>query len=196
AEFRAESHRLGIRVAPPSANASEVDFDVRAGADGKPTIVYALSAIKGVGEAQAEAVAKARGGKRFASLADMATRLDPRLVNKKALESLAAAGTFDELESDRAVVFAAVEPMLAIANRGAAEKASGQNALFGETEAAPLKVRAAQWTEAEKLKREFDAVGFFLSGHPLEAYESALKRLHAASWADFVRSVRAGATTG
>src|SRR5208337_193609 len=195
AEFRAESHRLGIRVAPPSANASEVDFDVRAGADGKPTIVYALSAVKGVGEAQAEALAKARGGKPFGSLADMTSRLDPRLVNKKALESLAAAGAFDELESDRAVVFASIEPMLAIASRGAAEKASGQNALFGETEAAPLMVRAAQWTEAEKLKREFDAVGFFLSGHPLEAYDSALKRLNATRWADFARAARSGAAT-
>ena len=100
------------------------------------------SAIKGVGEAQAEALVKARGGKPFASLADMASRLDPRLVNKKALESLAAAGAFDELEPDRASVFAAIEPMLAIANRGAAEKASGQNALFGDAEAAPLRVSA------------------------------------------------------
>jgi DNA polymerase III subunit alpha len=196
AEFRAEAQRLGIKVAPPSVNASEVDFDVRAGADGSATIVYALSAIKGVGEAQAEALVKARGGKPFASLADMASRLDPRLVNKKALESLAAAGTFDALEPDRAVVFAAIEPMLAIANASASEKASGQNALFGDAEAAPLKADASPWTEAEKLKREFDAVGFFLSGHPLEAYESALKRLRAARWADFARSVRAGATTG
>jgi len=125
----------------------------------------------------------------------MAGRLDPRLVNKKALESLAAAGTFDDLESDRAVVFASIEPMLAIASRCASEKASGQNALFGEAEAAPLKVQAAPWTKAEKLKREFDAVGFFLSGHPLEAYHSALKRLRATRWADFVRSVRAGAST-
>ena len=125
----------------------------------------------------------------------MASRLDPRLVNKKALESLAAAGTFDELERDRAVAFASIEPMLAIANRGASEKAAGQNALFGEAEAAPLKVRATPWAEAEKLKREFDAVGFFLSGHPLEAYDSALKRLRATRWADFARSVRAGAST-
>ncbi len=195
AEFRAEAERLGIPVAPPSANASEADFDVRVGADGSATIVYALSAIKGVGEAQADALVKARGKKPFGSLADVASRLDPRLVNKKALESLAAAGTFDELEPDRAVVFAAIEPMLAIANRGAAEKASGQNALFGETEAAPLKVNASPWTDAERLKREFDAVGFFLSGHPLEAYDSALKRLRAARWADFARSVRAGAST-
>ena len=147
AEFRAEAQRLGIRVAPPSANASEVDFDVRVGADGRATIVYALSAIKGVGEAQAEALAKARGATPFASLADLARRLDPRLVNKKALESLAAAGAFDELEPNRAVVFAAIEPMLAIANRGASEKASGQNALFGEAEAPPLRVGAAPWTK-------------------------------------------------
>jgi DNA polymerase-3 subunit alpha len=76
------------------------------GPDDKATIVYALSAVKGVGEAQAAALAAARGDRPFASLADLSGRLDPRLVNKKALESLAAAGTFDELEPDRAVVFA------------------------------------------------------------------------------------------
>jgi DNA polymerase III subunit alpha len=195
AEFRAEAERLRIPVVPPSANASEVDFDVRVGADGRPMIVYALSAIKGVGDAQAEAIVDARGKRPFKSLTEMAGRLDPRQVNKKALESLAAAGAFDELESDRAVAFASIEPMLVIANRGASEKASGQNALFSETEAPPLKVRCAPWTEGEKLKREFDAVGFFLSGHPLEAYDSALKRLRATRWADFARSVRAGAST-
>ena len=168
---------------------------MRIAGDGKATIVYALSAVKGVGEAQAAALAAARNQKPFASLADLAARLDPRLVNKKALESLAAAGTFDELEADRAAAFASIEPMLAIANRGASEKASGQNALFGEAEAEPIRVRAPAWTEAEKLKREFDAVGFFLSGHPLEAYDTALKRLRAVRWTDFVRSVRAGATT-
>ena len=73
----------------------------------------------------------------------MAARLDPHLVNKKALESLAAAGAFDCLEKDRATAFAAIEPMLAIANRGATEKAAGQNALFGEAEAAPMRAHAA-----------------------------------------------------
>jgi DNA polymerase-3 subunit alpha len=195
AEFRAEAQRLGIAVAPPSANASGVDFDVHVGADGKPTIVYALSAIKGVGEAQAEALVAARGDRHFASLGDLAGRLDPRLVNKKALESLAAAGAFDDLESDRAVALAAVEPMLATAARAASEKASGQNALFAEAETAPLKVTAPPWPAAERLKREFEAIGFFLSGHPLEAYDAALKRLRATRWADFARSVRAGATS-
>ena len=195
AEFRAEAERLGIKVRPPSVNESLVDFDVRASAEGAPTIHYALCAIKGVGEAQAEALVGARGGRAFASLSDLAMRLDPRLVNKKALESLAAAGAFDCLEKERAVAFAGVEPMLAIANREAMEKAVRQDPLFGEAEAPSLTVQAAPWSESERLRREFDAVGFFLSGHPLEAYDAALKRLRATRWAEFARAVRAGAST-
>ncbi len=195
AEFRAEALRLGIKVMPPSVNESLVDFDVRVSADNASAIHYALSAIKGVGEAQAEALVVARGARTFASLADLAARLDPRNLNKKAMESLAAAGAFDCLEAERAIAFAAIEPMLAIANRGVMEKASGQNALFGETEEPPLRVRADPWAESERLRREFDAVGFFLSGHPLEAYDAALKRLRATRWGDFVRAVRAGAST-
>jgi DNA polymerase III subunit alpha len=195
AEFRAEAERLGIKVRPPTVNESLVDFDVRASAEGAPTIHYALSAIKGVGEAQAEALAAARGGRAFRSLSDLAMRLDPRHVNKKALESLAAAGAFDCLEKERAVAFAGVEPMLAIANRGVMEKASGQNALFGEAEAPALRTQAAPWSESERLRHEFDAVGFFLSGHPLEAYDAALKRLRATRWAEFARAVRGGAST-
>ncbi len=194
AEFRAEAQRLGIKVMAPSVNESLVDFDVRVEA-GAPTIHYALSAIKGVGEAQAEALVSARGTHAFASLGEVAARLDPRAVNKKALESLAAAGAFDCLEPNRAAAFAAIEPMLAIANREVMQKAAGQNALFGETEAAPVRARAAPWPESERLRREFDAVGFFLSGHPLEVYDAALKRLRATRWAEFARAVRDGAST-
>src|SRR5574337_1074801 len=75
AEFRAEALRLGIPVAPPSVNASDVDFDVRVAEDGEPTIVYALSAVKGVGEAQAEALVAARAGRPFVSPGDLASRL-------------------------------------------------------------------------------------------------------------------------
>ena len=195
AEFRAEAERLGIKVAPPSVNASNVDFDVRTGADGKPTIVYALSAVKGVGDAQAGAIVAARDDRPFSSFADLAGRLDPRLLNKKSLESLAAAGAFDSIESERAIAFASIEPMLALANRSAQEKAAGQSALFGGSEAAAIKVKATPWPEADRLRREFEAIGFFLSGHPLEAYEVALQRLRATRWAPFARAVRAGATT-
>jgi DNA polymerase-3 subunit alpha len=196
AEFRADAQRLGVKVRPPSVNQSDVDFDVRPDASGAPTIVYALSAIKGVGAAQASAIVAARGAGRFASLTDLARRIDPRAVNKKALECLANAGAFDDLEPERAIAFASIEPMLALAQRNALERAAGQNALFGETESAPLNVRAQPWNSADKLRREFEAVGFFLSGHPLEAYDNALKRIGAKRWVEFARAVRGGATTG
>ena len=196
AEYRGEARRLGIHAAPPSVNGSDVDFDVRLDADGQPTIAYALSAVKGVGDGQAQAIVDARGDKPFASLADFARRIDPRGVNKKALECLAAAGAFDELESDRAVAFASVEPMLAIAHRRAEDLASGQSAFtLGEPDAAPLLTRAAPWSAADRLRREFEAIGFFLSGHPLEAYEPALKRLRTMRWIEFARAARGGSAT-
>ena len=170
---------------------------MRHDASGGPTVVYALSAVKGVGVAQAAAIVEARAKGKFASLTDLARRIDGRAVNKKALECLANAGAFDGLEPERAVAFASIEPMLALAHRNAEEREAGQNALlFGEADAAPLKVSAQPWTAAEKLRREFEAVGFFLSGHPLEAYDKALKRIGAKRWSEFVRAVRGGATTG
>jgi DNA polymerase-3 subunit alpha len=86
--------------------------------------------------------------------------------------------------------------MLALAHRRAEEEAAGQNALlFGETEAAPMRVRAQAWSAADRLRREFEAVGFFLSGHPLESYAPALRRLRAMRWAEFARAVRGGMAT-
>ena len=195
AEFRAEALRLGLKVEPPSVNASGVDFEALSGAEGALSIRYALSAIKGVGEAQAEGLVAARGDRPFSSLADFARRIDPRLVNKKALESLAAAGAFDEIEPERARAFASVEPALATAHRALDERALGQDGLFAEQEAAPLAVRAPPWSATDRLRREFESVGFFLSGHPLEAYEAALKRLRVERWVDFALNVRRGATS-
>ena len=91
-EFRAEAERLGIEVAPPSINRSCVPFEV----DGN-TIVYALAALKGVGEQAVESIVDARGDKPFADLADFAQRINPRALNKRVLESLAGAGAFDRL---------------------------------------------------------------------------------------------------
>ena len=197
AEFRAEAQRLGIKVAPPSINGSDVDFDVRYDAAGALTIAYALSAIKGVGEAPGGG--DGRGARRrgpFASLADFARRIDARAVNKKALESLAAAGAFDELEPDRAIAFAAIEPMLALAHRARrGEGGRPERRCSAKPRPAPIQAARDAWSAAERLRREFEAVGFFLSGHPLEAYDAALKRLRATRWADFARAVRGGATT-
>jgi DNA polymerase-3 subunit alpha len=197
AEFRDEARRMGIAVEPPSINHSGVDFDVAAAGEGKLAIRYALSAIKGVGEAQAESIVRSRGERPFASLADVARRLNPREVNKKTLESLAACGAFDEIEPNRARAFAAIEPMLAAANRHAEDRRAGQNALFGEAEPADLAVPKTQpWPAAETLRREYEAAGFFLSGHPLDAYAGLLPKLRVSRWSDFAASVKRGATAG
>ena len=194
-EFRNEARRLGIKVEPPSINRSGVDFDVTRSEPA--AIVYALSAIKGAGEGQVAAIVAARGERPFASLADFALRINAREVNKKVLESIAAAGGFDELAPDRARVMAGVEGLMALSARANDERLAGQSALFGAADVSsafklPL---AAAWPVAELLRREFDAVGFFLSGHPLDDYQAILERLRIQRWASFVRSVRDGATS-
>ena len=189
-EFRADARRLGVKVAPPSVNKSGADFDVLYDAEGA-TILYALGAIKGVGDAQARAVAHARG-EGYRSFSDFASRLDAKAVNKKALECLANAGAFDEIEPERAIAFACVEPMLAMSQRRAAERNDGQSGLFGDATETPLRVKATPFSAAERLQREFDAIGYFLSGHPLEAYDATVKRMGAIRWAEFCARVRAG----
>ena len=196
AEFRNEARRLGLRVDPPSIVHSGVDFDVH-GEEGALSIRYALSAVKGVGEGQAEAIVRSRAKQPFRSLGDIANSISPREVNKKVLESLAAAGAFDELEPDRARAFAAVEPILATANRLEDERARGQSALFGGPASEPFNTpKAASWPAADRLKREFDAVGFFLSGHPLDAYENVLGKLRVQRFSEFAAAVKRGASAG
>ncbi len=196
ADFRNEAKRLGIRVDPPSINQSGVDFEVHGEGADNLSIRYALSAVKGVGTGQAAALAALRGDRKFTDFGDFSRRLNPREVNKKVLESLAAAGGFDEFEINRARAFAAVESVLALANRAQEDRASGQAALFGALETASgfKPSDAANWTAAERLKREFDAVGFFLSGHPLDDYQHVLAKMRVERWADFVRSVKQGAS--
>ncbi len=193
AEFRREAVRLGIKVEPPSVNLSGENFGA-----GEGTIIYALAAIKGVGSQAVEAIVKARGERPFADLADFAVRIDARALNKRTLEGLAAAGAFDCLEPNRARAFAAVDAMLAHAQRSGADAASGQTQLFGggRVRATIHVPEATPWLPAERLKREYDAIGFFLSGHPLDDYQAALARLRVQQWADFSRAVRAGGTAG
>ena len=95
------------------------------------TIIYALAALKGVGKQAVEAIIAARGERKFADLADFADRINPRAVNKRVLESLAAAGAFDEFEKNRARVFPAIDAVLARAQRTHETAAVGQSELFG-----------------------------------------------------------------
>ena len=193
AEFRAEAERLGIKVDPPSINRSDVAFEV----DGN-TIIYALAALKGVGRQAVEAIMAARGGRKFADLADFAARINPRAINKRVLESLSQAGAFDDFEKNRARVFAAMDSVLGRAQHAHETAAVGQNELFGGTgEREPIVLPQMEaWLPAERLRREYEAVGFFLSGHPLDDYAAALKKLRVQSWAEFSRAVKMGATAG
>ncbi len=193
-EFRAEAGRLSIRIEPPSINRSGVEFDV----DGD-TIQYALAALRGVGRQAVETVVAARRERPFVDIADFASRINPRAVNKRVLESLAAAGAFDAFEQNRARTFAAVDVILAAAQRRHEDAAIGQSELFGSRSGATdtLSLPMVEpWLPAERLQREFDAIGFFLSGHPLDDYAPALKRMQVQSWSDFARAVKAGASAG
>src|SRR6266545_4750942 len=194
AEFRAEAERLSIKVVPPCVNRCNVAFEV----DGN-AIYYSLAALKGVGRQAVEAIVSARGDLPFTDLADFANRVNPRVVNKRVLESLAASGAFEAIESNRARAFAAVDSILAEAQRAFETKESGALEFsFGETSArGPLALpKREPWPAAERLQKEFDAIGFFLSDHPLDDYMPALKRMRVQSWAEFARAVKSGASAG
>jgi DNA polymerase-3 subunit alpha len=192
-EFRAEAQRLKIKVDPPSVNRSGPTFEVSDGA-----IHYALAGLKGVGGQAVELIVEARKDGLFTSLADFAARVNPRAINKRVIESLAAAGAFDALDSNRARVFAGAEAILAGCQRSHEAATVGQNDMFGGAADAPtiMLPQVEPWLPADRLRREYDAIGFFLSGHPLDDYAVALKRLRVQSWAEFSRAVKTGATAG
>ena len=151
-EFRAEAERLGIKVEPPSINRSGVTFDVAGN-----TIHYALAALRGVGPQAIESILAARGERPFTDLADFARRINPRAMNKRVLESLVAAGAFDAIEKNRARAFAAVDAILATAQRAHQDAAIGQSELFGGAAAPePMALPAVEpWLPAERLQREY-----------------------------------------
>ena len=202
AEFCNEARHLGIKVLPPSVQTSGADFEP-AECNGEPAIRYALSAIKGVGEAHARGLAAINGSGEtahpsrpaFRDLTDFAAKLNPREINKRILENLASAGAFDELEPNRARVHAGAESILAAAQRRQDERLAGQSVLFGgETPDAIVLPKVAPWPLTERLRREFESAGFFLSGHPLDAYAAILARLRVQCWAEFARAVKQGAS--
>jgi DNA polymerase-3 subunit alpha len=182
--FRGEAQRLGVKVDPPSINDSEVDFIVR---DGR--VIYSLAALRNVGTGAVEHLVRSRKeGGRFRSLGDFARRIDAHVVNKRAMESLAKAGAFDMLFGDRSRVLAGVETILAVANRTSAEQEAGQNDLFGgsssQAEDIVLPMRES-WLPMERLAQELEAVGFYLSGHPLDDYVKPLSKIGIETWTVF-----------
>lgn len=166
AAFFQEAKRLKIKVHLPEINSSTADFDVRDGG-----LVYALGALKGVGiEAMRQLIMERENKGAFKDLHDLADRVDPKQLNKKAFEQLAKSGAFARLEPKRAQALAAAPMLAAMAASAAEDRAGGQGGLFGDSEPA---VKAAlpqrpEWNQQDLLDEEFKAVGFYLSGHPLD----------------------------
>jgi DNA polymerase-3 subunit alpha len=196
--FRQEAERLGIKVLPPDVNHSLAEFSVERDEEGRPAIRYALGAIRNVGRQAMERVVAARREGRFKTLFDFARRVDSKLVNKRAIENLAAAGAFDSILPNRAQVSAAAELMLSHSDTAHRERESGQTSLFGAVEEVrdPKLPLGAVWDSSDRLQREFEAVGFYLSGHPLDDYALALKRLGARSWAQVTNGRREPGAVG
>ncbi|HAH09684.1 MAG TPA: DNA polymerase III subunit alpha [Alphaproteobacteria bacterium] len=177
--FRQEASRFGVEVLPPDINRSHAVFASATGEAGKSVILYALAAIRNVGrQAMDEVVAeRARHGP-FKTIFDFARRMDPKALNKRALENLIQAGAFDNLVKHRAQAMAAIDTVLGESNAAARGRTSQQETLFGgESQAEPSLPQVPPWHLTEKLSREFDAIGFYLSGHPLQEFEAALRRL-------------------
>jgi len=193
-DFRRDAIRLGIEVVSPSVRTSFRDFEV-----GENRIYYSLAAIKGVGDAAVEHIVEKRREKQFESLEDFCARVDPKIVGKRVLESLICAGALDCFGHDRAVLFAGVDRLMGMAARAAEDAAMGQADIFGSAAIEPQKLHLPavdQWLPAEKLHREFQVVGCYLSAHPLDDYQSTLEKMRVQNWAEFQAAVKRGATAG
>ncbi len=174
ATYKREVDKLGITTLAPDVNASLATFTVR---DGK--LVYALGALKNVGVDAMGMIVAARGQNPFVSVFDFARRVDMKRVGKRPLEMLARAGAFDALDANRARVFEALDPLVAYSAAVQEARTSNQVSLFGEAGTDIPEPRLAfrdDWQPMERLTQEHLAIGFYLSGHPLDDYMSSLKR--------------------
>src|SRR5579863_7335268 len=204
-QFRAELGRLGIALLPPDINRSEVAFSVESDPkSGKPAIRYALSAVKGVGEqAMRDLVAERTKGGPFKDLFDFALRLDAKSFNRRQFENLVKAGAFESLNPNRAQSFAAADLLLRQASRAAEERQDGQASLFAGIAgladagfaARPSLPVVPDWPPVERLQHEFDAIGFYLSSHPLDPYGRSLERAGILRWVDLPAALAAGGST-
>ena len=166
-----ESRELGLEVLAPDVNESGFKFTVV----GDQRIRFGLGAVRNVGRGAIDSIIMARTGHRLETLPDLASRIDLRLCNKRVLESLIAAGACDSLAGHRSQFMAALDTILGEAQFLQQEKETGQESLFGETSG--TKPRSATlpevpaWPEAERLAREKETIGFFISGHPLAPFK-------------------------
>ncbi|HHG90739.1 MAG TPA: DNA polymerase III subunit alpha [Devosia sp.] len=193
AEFKRDADRLKIEVAPPCVNASEVSFDVQ-----DRVIRYSLCAVKGVGRQVAQHIVDVRGETRFADLGDFAARIDPRIINKRTAEALIHAGAFDCLVPHREQAFEAIDTILGAAQRASRNRSEGISDMFATNEPEPIGLNPnfSAWTSTQRLERERSAIGFHLSGHPLEEYADLFAKEKVVPWLEFECRARDGEQPG
>ena len=195
--FRRELERLGIPLLPPDINASRATFSVEQLADGTKAIRYALGAIRNVGVQAMTALAdeRARSGP-YRDPFDFAGRIDPHQINRRQIENLAKAGAFDSLTSNRRQLADGAEVLLAFS--GAAQLSRTQASLFDGADATlaprPSLPEQEDWDLNERLAAEQEAVGFYLSAHPLDSYVDALKGLSVTPSAQVAQQLASGVT--
>jgi DNA polymerase III subunit alpha len=190
--FVDDMRRMEVACLPPSINASEAEYAVEDGAHGL-AVRYALAGIKNVGEKAMEGlVAERERGGNFASLDDFSNRVDPAMLNKRQIENLSASGAFDDLNANRAAVYAGAELILSAAQSARDARESGQGGLFGEgggSDAAKLRFADnASWGVAEAMEHEKDAFGFYFSSHPLSQFTQISASHGARSHAEIMES--------
>ena len=190
AVYKREVDRLEIETVPPCVNRSLATFTVSGG-----RVVYALGALKNVGVEAMRLIADGRGDTPFADLEDFARRCDLKRVGKRPLEMLARAGAFDELDPNRKRVFDSLDALSAWSAAVAEAKASAQVSLFGEAGEdlpPPRLADTDDWLPAERLAEEHKAIGFYLSGHPLDDYMPALRRKQVMTLAEITARAEGG----
>ena len=198
AVYKREVDKLGIKTVSPCVNASLATFTVREGA-----VVYALGALKNVGVEAMKMIVAARatdqGEKPFATLFDFARRVDLKRVGKRPLEMLARAGAFDVIDANRARVFEALDPLVQYSAAIHESRASAQVSLFGEAGADLPEPRLGSrddWLPVERLTQEHQAIGFYLSGHPLDDYMGPLKRKNVMTLTELTHAAQRGPLVG
>lgn len=193
--FYQDAKRFGVKILAPDVNRSAADFEVENG-----EVLYALGAIRNVGlQAMEHVVQVRREGGPFRDIFDFVERVDPRQVNKRTFETLARAGAFDSIHPNRAQLVEAADLLVSFSQSVAAERASEQGGLFADSssdlvEAQKRKMpKAEPWPPTERLDQELAAVGFYLSGHPLEDMVEALRRKRTDLYADALAKAVGGA---
>jgi len=194
--FRVELERQKIQLLPPDVQKSDVYFSVETLDEGETAVRYALAAVKNVGAAAMESLVNERKENgAFKDLYEFAERLDAQVMNKRQIENLARAGAFDTVVPNRRQVFEAVEMLTRHTHAMQNERESNQVNLFGDgfgDQAKPPLPDIDNWSTEERLHQEHDAIGFYLSAHPLESYRQTLNRLGVVDWTD----VQAGRVRG